>query len=217
MPWLWVGPLCILAGSGLTLLFSLGAKGAEISTVISLPAGVVSAIFTILTYAKTGRDSSAAGSATKWPPWTKKLLIATLAIALGMGVATFWWGVVHRPDTDIIDQIEPRAWPNTKANATISVKIPGNPPERRYLALRFALTNHSPVGDCVVPAHFYVSPDFYRKGKAPIDDIPTIRASEELRLDIGEATGRVEVDVTLIEPDQECVVDVELVEAILFN
>lgn len=213
--WLWAGPLFFATGSSFALLFSLGAKGAEISAILSLATGIVSMIFTVLGYVSTTRRPSVARAAAKTPPWAKKLLIGAVVAVLGFLAALSWWLVIHKPDINIIDQIPARVWPDTKANSTISIKVPGNPPERRYLALRFALTNHSPVGDCVVPAHFYVVPGFDRRGKVPIDG--TVRATKEMRLDIGEATGRVEVKFILVEPDLECTVDVRLVEAILYN
>jgi hypothetical protein len=225
--WLWGISLCAGTGLSAVWLFNLGPRGAEISAVLSLYPGIAGMVLAFLSHIKPDgqppakkEDTDGTREAPDGPRRREKLrtlLIGGVAAVMGLAAASCYSFLIHTPDIDIIDKLAAREWSNIKTNSTISIELPEDPIGHRYLTLRFALTNHSPVGDCVVPAHFIVDPALDRKDNALIDDSRIVRATEGFFLDIGGALGRVEVRATLVEPDLECAVDIKLTEAILHN
>ncbi|SDM30188.1 hypothetical protein [Nonomuraea jiangxiensis] len=215
--WLWVVPLFIATGSLCVWLFTLGAKSAETSAILSLLVSILSGTFTALTYFRTVSPPATPEQRRMMSRWARKSLAAGLTAALGLGLGAYYWLAVHKLDVDVIDHLPTREWTRMKANSAISIQIPGKPPERDNLALRFAIANRSTVGDCVVPAKLYIEPIFDRRGPAPADTALAIRPSQELRLDVSDALGHVIIKVTLLEPDLSCTVDLRIIEAILYN
>ncbi|SEG53682.1 hypothetical protein SAMN04489712_106109 [Thermomonospora echinospora] len=190
-------------------LLSLGAKGSEISGVLSLLVALVSPFIPVF-IDRLSREQGGPGL----PLPSRKWLMFVTAALLGMTLSLVYWFAYHKPDLNVTDRVVLGKAAGLRDGSTATVRI--RPPlGRSHLYLVFGLTNRSEVGDCVDPATL--------RGTLTVDGVDRgeidARAGQELRYPLGKAENSVDLTVTLSEEkgDRTCSVDLRVTEAVLYN
>lgn len=211
-------PLIFIAGGIATAcltvgLLAIGSKGAEIATVLALPLGVI-AILVPLIY-KSPREEESPPDPPPPPEWPRgRWLILGTVVALAATFASVYWFFIHKRDLPVTDQVAVGGdGRDLHHNQTATLDIPGDPPERRHLALTLALINNAGTGDCVLPASLNIAV----KADGQVLSTRDGRAGKELRLKLGEVARGAQILVTLSERDPACTVDLKVTEAVLYN
>ncbi|MEU7531985.1 hypothetical protein AB0A74_40055 [Saccharothrix sp. NPDC042600] len=208
----WAAPLLVGVSCFVMWLLLLGNKGEGIADAVSLLVGTASLIVTVLGFQHSGtvRTTAVERIRKPLPRWVFAAVPALLGVLGGLG----FWLVVVKPDVPVTDLVELSNAEDMADGEQASFRVPGSPPERRYLFVTPTLVNHEKVGDCVGSARLTVT--LVRDGRkdAPLEDRLSGR---EIRLDLRGTAREARVLVELSMPDEACRVDLGVTEAVLYN
>ncbi|MEJ2858003.1 MULTISPECIES: hypothetical protein [unclassified Saccharothrix] len=216
----WAAPLLVGVSCFVMWLLLQGNKGEGIADAVSLLVGTASLVVTLLgfqhsSHLRTSTSTSAGTTADRparkpLPRWT----FAAIPAALGALAGLVFWLVVVKPDVPVTDLVELTDAKDLADGEEAGFRVPGTPPQRRYLFITPTLVNRAKVGDCVGSARMTVT--LVRDGRKdqPLEDRLSGR---EIRLDLAGTTREARVLVTLSMPDEACRVDLGITEAVLYN
>ncbi|MBB5959405.1 hypothetical protein FHS29_006026 [Saccharothrix tamanrassetensis] len=218
-PWwviqlLWAVPLLLGVSAFVVWLLLLGNKGQGIADAVSVLVGTVSLVVAVLglqhSSGRRNAEPRRQGPRKPLPRW----IFAAAGAAIGAIAGLFFWLVVVKPDVPVTDLAEISNGNQMTDGEQASFRVPGTPPERRYLFITPVLVNHESVGDCVGSAQLTVT--LVRDGRKD----PPLQGrlpGGEVRLDLAGTTREARVLIALSMPDQACTVDLGLSEAVLYN
>ncbi|MGH3939039.1 MAG: hypothetical protein ACRDTG_10480 [Pseudonocardiaceae bacterium] len=196
-------------------LLAKGSKGNEISGALSLPMTIVATAIGVLMFLY---QNTPKGDKSGAPPRslrrTLRLAALLTGIVMGTGGGVFYWTVIHKTDSPVTDQVSVTDGQGMRDGGQATIQIPGQPPQRRYLAIVLTLTNPAEVGDCVAPAQLNITPVIDGQQQQPF----SVRPGDEAKIDLTTVSHRASVLVTLHIPDQSlCRVDLGVSQAVLYN
>ncbi|MBW4716983.1 hypothetical protein [Saccharothrix obliqua] len=191
-------------------LLLLGNKGQGIADAVSLLVGTASLVVTLLGLQHSAVRKGAERPRKPLPRW----VFAAVGVAVGAIAGAFFWFLVVKPDVPVTDLVDIGNGDRMADGEQASFRVPGLPPERRYLFFVPTLVNHDSVGDCVGAARLSVT--LVRDGRkdAVREDLLPNR---EIRLDLDGTAREARVLIALAMPDPACVVDLDVTEAVLYN
>lgn len=216
----WGIPLLFTAGALALWLLSKGSKGNAIAGTLSLPMSIVTSGLTILLFlCQNPPRGENAGNAGGAPPKSlrRALRLAALftAVVVGPVAGVLYWTLWHKVDIPVTDQVSvSNGVKRMRDGDQVTIQIPGQPPQRRYLAIVPTLTNPSSVGDCVNPAKLDIVTviDGWQR-----DSKSGVRPGRETELDLTGVTRQASLLVTLHVPDSFCEIDFGIAQAVLYN
>jgi len=148
-------------------------------------------------------------------PW----VALPVAILLGMGSGFLYWNLIHKADIQAANRVHVHVpgGQGLKDNGQAAViQILDMPPKRRHLALVLNLTNPSAkISDCVNPAELNITPVI--DSLEEVEESKKLRSRDEARFDLTGVTHEASLKVTLSEPDKDCAVNLDILEAVLYN
>ncbi|NUT98040.1 MAG: hypothetical protein HOY78_39110 [Saccharothrix sp.] len=208
----WAAPLLVGVSCFVMWLLLLGNKGEGIADAVSLLVGTMSLVVTVLGFQHSGHVRTTADRPARkpLPRWVFAAVPAVLGVLVGLG----FWLVVVKPDVPVTDLVEVTGAEDLADGEQAGVRVPGAPPQRRYLFITPTLVNRAKVGDCVGSARMTVT--LVRDGRKdpPLEDRLSGR---EIRLDLAGTAREAHVQVELSMPDESCRVDLDVTEAVLYN
>ncbi|WP_309113448.1 hypothetical protein [Saccharothrix sp.] len=208
----WAAPLLVGVSCFVIWLLLLGNKGEGIADAVSLLVGTASLVVTVLGFQHSGaaRTTAVKPARRPLPRWVFAAVPAVLGVLGGLG----FWLVVVKPDVPVTDLVELSNAEEMADGEHAGFRVPGSPPERRYLFVTPTLVNHAKVGDCVGSARMTVT--LVRDGRED-EPIADRLSGHEVRLDLRGTTREARVLIELSMPDETCRVDLGVTEAVLYN
>jgi hypothetical protein len=215
-------PLCV----GLIILaiwlLAMGSKGVEISSDLGPSIGGLGIVAAVVLFAigqppppppPRGGNPPVASPRAASGSKSRKLAALATALILGVGGPVIYWQVIHKPDLPVTDVMKLIGGREMADGSEARLEVPGLPPSRRNLAITFSLENPAGLGDCIQPAKLKLIPILDGSAGKPVNAVP----GTESRLSINGVTRTAIIDVSLVEPDPGCRVNLIVSDAVLFN
>ena len=198
-------------------LLAVGSKGSNIIPPLSFAVSVLGLVIAVLVFLyqigyHRKRGNNVTSPRSLWRRMQLKALLTT--IVLGGSIGLFYWTIIHKPDIPVTDQVAvSTSGQGMQDGGQATIHVPGQPPQRRNLAIIPNLINTATIGDCVKPAQLDLTPVIDGQQRQPVK----VRPGHEARLDLAGATHQASVLVILHTPDPSCRVDLGVDQAVLYN
>jgi hypothetical protein len=210
---IWFPPLLVTTFSLTLWLTAKDSKGNEFLPRLAIPLFIVGLTITVSLFI-VSRNQVESSSKTL-TPW----VALPVAILLGMSSGFLYWNLIHKADIQAANRIHvhvPGGQGLKDNDQAAVIQILDMPPKRRHLALILNLTNLSAkVSDCVNPAELNITPVI--DSLEEVEEPKKLRPRDEARFDLTGVTHEASLKVTLSEPDKDCAVNLDILEAVLYN